>query len=209
MLAVYLIAVRTPYVKPDIILQNVFAYLVLLEIPELHVINLDYPPSQYCQLDATTMKSVHYSMHVKTPNVSILVPKGTLVPPAQSAKLSTTNQNVHAPMDTLDPPLQTVDHHQNLNARPILNALITLHVYKKSVKIHVILILVVEMQNARQKIIEQYVFVSMDMLEIRTLSVKNLDVKVTMNAHLHKLASIENVKIHAHLNDVASTLSVA
>jgi transcription antitermination factor NusG len=113
-------------------------------------------------------------MHVKTPNVSILVPKGTPVPPAQSAKLSTTNQNVHAPMDTLDPPLQTVDHHQNLNARPILNALITLHVYKKSVKIHVILILVVEMQNARQKIIEQYVFVSMDMLEIRTLSVKNV-----------------------------------
>ena len=64
--------------------------------------------------------------------------------------------------------------HQNLNARPILNALITLHAYKKSVKIHVILILVVEMQNARQKIIEQYVFVSMDMLEIHTLSVKNV-----------------------------------
>ena len=64
--------------------------------------------------------------------------------------------------------------HQNLNARPIQNALITLHVYKKSVKIHVILILVVEMQNARQKIIEQYVFVSMDMLEIHTLSVKNV-----------------------------------
>ena len=56
------------------------------------------------------MKSVHYSMHVKTRNVSILVPKGTLVPQAPSARLSTTNQNVHAPMDTLDPPLQTVDH---------------------------------------------------------------------------------------------------
>ena len=40
MLAVYLIVVRTQYVKPDIILQNVFAYLVLLEIPELHVINV-------------------------------------------------------------------------------------------------------------------------------------------------------------------------
>ena len=66
------------------------------------------------------MKSVHYLMHVKTQNVSILVPKGTPVPQAQSAKLSTTNQNVHAPMDTLDPPLQTVDHVSTFSLNAII-----------------------------------------------------------------------------------------
>ena len=66
------------------------------------------------------MKSVHYSMHVKTQNVSILVPKVTLVPQAQSAKLSTTNQNVHAPMDILDPRLQTVDHVSTFSLNAII-----------------------------------------------------------------------------------------
>ena len=66
------------------------------------------------------MKSVHYSMHVKTQNVSILVPKGTPVPQAQSAKLSTTNQNVHAPMDILDPRLPTVDHVSTFSLNAII-----------------------------------------------------------------------------------------
>jgi hypothetical protein len=84
------------------------------------------------------------------------------------------SQFVLARMDTLDPLKLTADHHLNLNARLILNVHITLHVYKKNVKTLVILIRVVEMQNVRQKIIEQFVFVFMDMLEIRTLSVKNV-----------------------------------
>ena len=59
-------------------------------------------------------------MHVKTQNVLILVPKATLVPQAQSAKLSTTNQNVHAPMDILDPRLPTVDHVSTFSLNAII-----------------------------------------------------------------------------------------
>ena len=63
---------------------------------------------------------------------------------------------------------------QDLNAQLIQNAPITLHAYKKSVKTLAILTRVVEMQNVRQKIIEQFVFVFMDMLEILTPCVKSV-----------------------------------
>ena len=67
---------------------------------------------------------------------------------------------------------------QDLNARLILNAQTTLHAYKKNVKTLVILIHVVEMQNVRQKIIEQFVFVFMDMLEILTPYVKSVRLQI-------------------------------
>ena len=67
---------------------------------------------------------------------------------------------------------------QDLNAQLILNAQITLHAYKKNVKTLVILIHVVEMQNVRQKIIEQFVFVFMDMLEILTPYVKSVRLQI-------------------------------
>jgi hypothetical protein len=53
-----------------------------------------------------------------------------------------------------------------------------LHAYKKNVKTLVILIHVVEMQNVRQKIIEQFVFVFMDMLEILTPYVKSVRLQI-------------------------------
>ena len=53
--------------------------------------------------------------------------------------------------------------HLDLNAQVIQNARITLHVFKKSVKILATLIHVVEMPNARPKIIVQYVFAFLDM----------------------------------------------
>ena len=64
--------------------------------------------------------------------------------------------------------------HLDLNAQPILNVQITLHVYRKNVKTLVTLIRAVEMPNARLKIIAQYVFVFMAMLEILTLYVKSV-----------------------------------
>ena len=62
----------------------------------------------------------------------------------------------------------------NQNVQLIPNVQTTLHAYKKNVKTLVILIRVVEMQNVRQKIIEQFVFVFMDMLEILTPCVKSV-----------------------------------
>ena len=62
----------------------------------------------------------------------------------------------------------------DLNARPILNVQTTLHAYKKNVKTLATLIRVVEMLNVKPKIIEQYVFASMDMLETPTHCVKNV-----------------------------------
>ena len=53
--------------------------------------------------------------------------------------------------------------HLDLNAQLILNAQITLHVYKKNVKIHVMLIRAAKMPNVEQKIIEPFVFVFRDM----------------------------------------------
>ena len=64
--------------------------------------------------------------------------------------------------------------HLDLNAQLILNAQITLHVYKKSVKTLVTRTRVVEMPNARLKTIEQFVFVFMAMSEILTHYVKNV-----------------------------------
>ena len=53
--------------------------------------------------------------------------------------------------------------HQDLNALLIRNAPITLHAYKKSVKIHATHILAAEMLNVPLKIIVQFVFVFPDM----------------------------------------------
>ena len=64
--------------------------------------------------------------------------------------------------------------HLDLNVQLILNAQITLHVYKKSVKTLVTRTRVVEMPNARLKTIEQFVFVFMAMSEILTHYVKNV-----------------------------------
>ena len=68
--------------------------------------------------------------------------------------------------------------HLDLNAQPILNAQITLHVYKKSVKTLVTRTRVVEMPNARLKTIEQFVFVFMAMSEILTHYVKNVSFQI-------------------------------
>lgn len=67
---------------------------------------------------------------------------------------------------------------QDLNVQLILNAQITLHAYKKNAKILVIHIHAVEMQNVRQKIIEQFVFVFMDMLEILTHYAKSVRLQI-------------------------------
>ena len=52
---------------------------------------------------------------------------------------------------------------QNLNARLILNAHTILHVYRKNVKIRAIQALVALMLSVKPKIIEQYVFVFLDL----------------------------------------------
>ena len=64
--------------------------------------------------------------------------------------------------------------HQNLNVSLIRNVLTTLHAYKKSVKIHVMPIHVAKMPNVRQRIIEPYVSVFQDLLEILIHFVKNV-----------------------------------
>ena len=64
--------------------------------------------------------------------------------------------------------------HQNLNVLLIRNVLTTLHAYKKSVKTHVMPIHVAKMPNVRQRIIELYVSVFQDLLEILIHFVKNV-----------------------------------
>ena len=64
--------------------------------------------------------------------------------------------------------------HLNLNARPILNVLITLHVYKKNVKTLVTPTLVVGMLNVEPKITEPFVSAFPDTLGTHTVFVKNV-----------------------------------
>ena len=69
--------------------------------------------------------------------------------------------------------------HQNLNALLIRNALTTLHVYKRNVKIHVTPILVAKMLNVKPRIIVQFVFVFRDILEIPIHFVKNVRITIS------------------------------
>ena len=64
--------------------------------------------------------------------------------------------------------------HPNLNAHLIQNAPYSLHASKKNVKIHVSQQNVVLMLIAKPVITEHFVFVESDMLEILTISVKNV-----------------------------------
>ena len=64
--------------------------------------------------------------------------------------------------------------HQNLNVLLIRNVLTTLHVYKKSVKIHVIQTHVVKMLSVKPRTIVPFVFAFQDMLEILIHFVKNV-----------------------------------
>ena len=64
--------------------------------------------------------------------------------------------------------------HQNLSVLLTRNALTTLHVYKKNVKIHAMPIHVAKMPNVRLKIIEPYVSVFQDLSEILIHFVKNV-----------------------------------
>ena len=64
--------------------------------------------------------------------------------------------------------------HQNLSALLTRNALTTLHVYKKNVKIQAMPIHVAKMPNVRLKIIEPYVSVFQGSLAILIHFVKNV-----------------------------------
>ena len=64
--------------------------------------------------------------------------------------------------------------HRNRSARLIRTVLITLHVYKKSVKIHVIQTHVVKMLSVKPRTIVPFVFAFQDMLEILIHFVKNV-----------------------------------
>ena len=69
--------------------------------------------------------------------------------------------------------------HQNLNALLIQNALTTLHVYKRNVKILVMLTLVAKMQNVKQRIIVQFVFVFRDTSVIPINFAKNVRIVIS------------------------------
>ena len=64
--------------------------------------------------------------------------------------------------------------HHDLNARLTMNALPTLHVYKKNVKTLVTPTLVVGMLNVEPKITELFVSVFLDTLGTHTVFVKNV-----------------------------------
>ena len=64
--------------------------------------------------------------------------------------------------------------HRDQNVYQTQSVLTTLHVSKKNARIHVLLTHVDRMPNARLKIIEHFVFVSLVLQEIHILSVKNV-----------------------------------
>ena len=64
------------------------------------------------------------------------------------------------------------------------------------------------MLNVPLKIIEQFVLVDMDLLEIHIPVVLNQDAEVISNVHQIKLALIENAKIHVPTKIVESMLNV-
>ena len=79
----------------------------------------------------------------------------------------------------------------DLNAQLIANVQITLHAYKKNVKTLVTLIHVAEMQNVRQKIIELFASVFMDMLETLIHYVKNVRLRIIIPRYFLQISSLE------------------